>query len=82
MSMYLFCFLKPDKRSPSVNQKRSIEVCRKMGCGYLDEGREIPVCTCEPSVEYFLSFKDRKKKLKKQEEVENVNEDETNGVVA
>jgi len=77
MSTYLFCFLKPDKRSPAVNQKRSVEVCRKMGCGYLDEGGEVPVCTCEPSVEYFLAFRNRNKRLKnKQEAVENVNGDE------
>jgi len=81
MSTYLFCFLKPDKRSTAVNQKRSVEVCRKIGCGYLDEGKEVPTCTCEPSVEYFLSFKDRNKRLKgKREEVENVSGDEAHGL--
>jgi hypothetical protein len=63
---YLFCFLKPDKRSPAVNQYRAVEVCKKLGCGYLDLSQVEPGCTCEPSVEYFLAFKDGNKKLKEE----------------
>ena len=66
--MYLFCFLKPDKRSPAVNQKRAVEVCQKLGCGYLNLSEKDPTCDCEPSTEYFLAFKNRKKEAIKDEE--------------
>lgn len=76
---YLFCLLKPDKRSPAVNQYRAVEVCKKLGCGYLDLGQPEPACTCEPSVEYFMAFKDGGKKLKQEIDRKNdeLNQDES-----
>ena len=63
MTDFLFCFLKPDARRHAINQRRHYLICRRDGCGYLDEsGAEGPRCTCEPTIEYFLSFKDGNKK--------------------
>ena len=68
MTNFLFCFLKPDKRAPAVNQRRHIEVCKKLGCGYLNLEGETPACTCEPSIEYFLAPPKKKHEM---EEVQN-----------
>jgi len=75
MSDFLFCFLKPDARRHAVNQYRHYLICRRDGCGYLDESGPQPVCTCEPTIEYFLSFKEGgKKKLRAEKEAEAMRE--------
>ena len=88
MTDFLFCFLKPDARKHAINQRRHYLICRRDGCGYLDEsGAEGPRCTCEPTIEYFLSFRDgNKKKQKTEMELEGaelrevVSNDQTNQV--
>lgn len=66
-TQYLFCFLKPDKKKKALNQRRHIAVCRKLGCGYLDESSPEIKCTCEPTPEYFVGFTKKVKKAKKAE---------------
>ncbi len=57
MSDFLFCFLKPDPRKHAVHQRRHYLVCRKEGCGYLDESGPERECTCPPTIEYYAPFK-------------------------
>jgi hypothetical protein len=69
MTNYLFCFLGgATKASASVNQRREAGVCRKLGCGYLDEtGPEIK-CSHEPNSEYYNGLLIFSKPLKKKGE--------------
>jgi len=62
---YLWCMrAREDKKQTDVNQKRAVEVCKKLNCEYLEvvEGDEEIHCTCPPSLQYVDAFKGNWKK--------------------
>lgn len=76
MSNFLFCFLKPDARKHAINQWRHYLVCRKEGCGYLDESQPQVACTHAEALEYYKALSDWDKKgKKKKDEVKEQAED-------